>query len=122
MGNILGREKMDTLIHEQIIHDPVVVYSKSTCVNCTNAKRLLKSMQIPYACYELNKISGGIQLSKALKEKTGCSTVPQIFICGHFIGGYNELYTLTCRGLLIPMVSECAKIRVRRSPEGCVPV
>ncbi|CDW55632.1 glutaredoxin 2, mitochondrial [Trichuris trichiura] len=114
MGASLSRKNVDTLIQEQIIHDPVVMYSKSTCIQCTNAKRLLKEMKIPYACYELNQINEGIELFKALKEKTGSSTVPQIFICGRFIGGWLPI--------AFSLIFECAKIRNRRGPDGCVPV
>jgi glutaredoxin 3 len=37
---------------------------------------------------------------KALRERTGFRTVPQIFIGDHFVGGFQELTALDSSGKL----------------------
>jgi glutaredoxin len=65
-----------------------IVYSKYHCTFCEQAKALLKSKGIPY---EERKIGDGYTKEDLLEAVPTARTVPQIFLDGELIGGFNEL-------------------------------
>jgi glutaredoxin 3 len=75
----------------------VTVYTTQYCPYCTRAKSLLKSKSIAFKEVDL---SNDDQKRAELEEKTGCMTVPMIFIGDEFIGGCDDLYELDARGKL----------------------
>lgn len=75
----------------------IEVYSTNFCPYCVRAKNLLEDLGLEYT--EIN-LEGKADELKALKERTGQRTVPQIFIDGEFIGGFSELSQLNSEGKL----------------------
>jgi glutaredoxin 3 len=73
----------------------VKMYTRKWCGYCTAAERLLDAKGIPY---EQIDCTGDNKTRKWLLEVTGRSTVPQIFIGGEPIGGYDDLNALNRRG------------------------
>jgi glutaredoxin 3 len=69
----------------------VQVYSTRSCPYCLRAKRLLDERGIPFD--EID-VSDDAELRADLIRRTGRRTVPQIFIDGKAIGGFEELYAL----------------------------
>jgi glutaredoxin 3 len=69
----------------------VKIYTTRTCAYCMAAKRLLLARNIPY---EEIDVTGDDAKRAWLVEATQRRTVPQIFIGGHSIGGYDELAAL----------------------------
>jgi glutaredoxin 3 len=67
------------------------------------AARLLMREGIPFT--EID-VSGDTERRRWLLSATGQRTVPQIFIDGRSIGGYDELSALHRRGQLLPMLAE----------------
>ena len=67
--------------------DRTVIYGKKDCPYCAMAKEELKIRGIPYDYVDL------ADLGKTAAEVTGrkVKTVPQIYIEGNYIGGYEEL-------------------------------
>ena len=66
-----------------------IVWSKDYCPYCVNAKALLDSKGI---VYEERNISQGKWTKEQLLEAVpGARTVPQIFLDGKLIGGYDNL-------------------------------
>ena len=66
----------------------VLVYTTSICAYCIRAKMLLSKRGIPYE--EIN-VSSDHDKRLWLVQVTGRKTVPQIFIHGQSIGGFEEL-------------------------------
>ena len=65
-----------------------IIYSKKNCPFCSMAKEELKLRGIPYDDIDLASVG------KTAAEVTGrkdVKTVPQVYIAGEYIGGYNEL-------------------------------
>ena len=58
----------------------VLVFSKTWCPYCDEAKQILSSANVKFDAYELDKLSDGEAMQKALLEVTGQKTVPNIFI------------------------------------------
>jgi glutaredoxin 3 len=79
----------------------VEVYTTRTCPYCVRAKRLLHERGIPFD--EID-VSDDDELRADLVRRTGRRTVPQIFIDGKSIGGFEELYALDVSAELSTML------------------
>jgi len=75
----------------------VIVYTANHCPYCVFAKQLLEKKGIPYDEIAIDKDDA---LREIMVEKSGRQTVPQIFINGQSIGGYDDLYALDRKGEL----------------------
>jgi glutaredoxin len=67
-----------------------IVWSKYHCPYCDQAKALLTSKGIQF---EEKKIGDGYTKEELLEAVPTARTVPQIFLDGELIGGFNELKT-----------------------------
>lgn len=81
----------------------VEVYTTPMCPYCVRAKRLLTERDI---AYEEIDVSDDDTLRADVMRRSGRRTVPQIFIDGRSIGGYDELAALDGRGELAAMVGK----------------
>ena len=75
----------------------VTIYTTGSCPYCVQAKRLLSHKGVPYTEIDVTADSARRQ---EMIEGSGRRTVPQIFIDGHSIGGFDELYDLEQSGEL----------------------
>jgi glutaredoxin 3 len=75
----------------------VKIYTRQWCGYCTAAERLLKSKGVEF---ENIDCTGDQDKRKWLVEVTGRTTVPQVFIDGRAIGGYDDLRVLERSGEL----------------------
>ena len=73
------------------------VYSKEWCPYCAKAKALLKSKGLSYQ--EIN-VTSDEALQQQMITRSGRRTVPQIFLDGVSIGGYDDLANLNATGEL----------------------
>ena len=65
-----------------------IVWSKYDCPYCDQAKALLKSKGIQV---EEKKIGDGYTKEELLEAVPTARSVPQIFLDGELVGGFNEL-------------------------------
>ena len=74
----------------------VLMYTTAVCPYCIRAEQLLRSKGVT----EIEKIRVDLQpeLRAAMMEKTGRRTVPQIYINGEHVGGYDDLASLNHAG------------------------
>lgn len=76
----------------------VEIYTTSYCPFCTRAKALLRSKGVAFK--EID-VGGDPELREKMIELAGGRrTVPEIFINGQIIGGYDELRALEYKGKL----------------------
>jgi len=75
------------IISLKITKNPVVIYSKTTCGYCTKARNLLDNEGISYLSLQIDEIEGGMDLFRSIYSHTNSRYVPQIFICGRYVGG-----------------------------------
>jgi len=82
--------KIDSLIKE----NPVLIFSKTYCPFCNKVKALLTDLGITFHAFELDTIDPdeAASMQSALKEKTGQSTVPNVFIREKHIGGCDDTF------------------------------
>jgi glutaredoxin 3 len=80
----------------------VVVYLTPWCPYCKMARRLLDSRRI---AYEPIDVTGDEPARAWLRQASGQSTVPQIFVHGKSVGGYTELAALDRSGELARLLA-----------------
>jgi glutaredoxin 3 len=73
----------------------VEVYTTPMCPYCVAAKRLLAERGIPFDEVD---VAEDASLRAEIVQRSGRRTVPQIFIDGHAIGGFEELRALDVAG------------------------
>jgi len=73
----------------------IEIYSKEWCPYCTKAKALLKSKGLEYQEHDVTN-SG----EEEMIERSGRRSVPQIFINGESLGGYDDIAGLNASGEL----------------------
>ena len=82
----------------------VEVYTASYCPYCIRAKSLLKRKGV---AFDEIDVSGDPALREKMIELSGGRrTVPEIFINGRIVGGYDELRALEDEGRLDPLLNE----------------
>ncbi len=75
----------------------VIIYTKDYCGYCFRAKDLLDNKQVNYT--ELD-VTNDPEKEQEMRERSGRTTVPQIFIDAQHIGGCDDLFTLDKSGEL----------------------
>jgi glutaredoxin 3 len=80
----------------------VVMYSTGMCPYCRMAERLLRARGVA----EIAKVRVDLEPERRAEmvQKTGRWTVPQIYIGGTHVGGYDELAALDRAGRLEPLL------------------
>src|SRR3546814_11130160 len=82
----------------------VEVYSSMLCGYCYRAKKLLEQKGVAFT--EIDVMVNPSRRAEMVQRSGGRSSVPQIFIDDHYIGGCDALYALeasrTLDGLLQP--------------------
>jgi len=91
----LGQAPRTTLGFVMPAH--VTLYTRQWCGYCSAAERLLTEKRV---AFERIDCTGDRKIRHWLADATGRSTVPQIFIDGRSIGGYDEMRALDRRGEL----------------------
>ncbi|MBK6708031.1 MAG: glutaredoxin 3 [Sphingomonadales bacterium] len=80
----------------------IEIFTKFACPYCYRAKALLDSKGVAYIERDA---SGGAAREDMLARSNGRTTVPQIFIDGHHVGGSDDLMALEAAGNLDPMLA-----------------
>lgn len=75
----------------------IQIYSTQQCPYCVRAKALLQSKGLDYSETDITNDS---ELAQEMIDRSGNRTVPQIFIDGEAIGGFDELSVLNNHGKL----------------------
>ena len=81
---------------------PVVLYGTSYCGFCRMAEALLCRIGVPFQVVD---VTGDDGARAWLACETGQRTVPQIFVRGRSIGGFQELRALHRRGALAELLA-----------------
>lgn len=75
----------------------IEVYTKSWCPYCGNAKRRLESRGLHF---EEIDITADLPREAEMVNRSGRTTVPQVFIDGYHVGGSDDLLNAEDSGLL----------------------
>lgn len=80
------------------------MYCTAVCPYCVRAEQLLQHKGVS----EIDKVRVDLQPEQriAMMEKTGRRTVPQIYINGEHVGGYDDLAALEHAGKLDQLLTK----------------
>lgn len=81
----------------------VKLYTVGYCPYCKKAKKILSDKGVEFE--EIDIIENEMEMRNQLSQKTGITTVPQIFINDEFIGGSEKLVKLEQSGELDKLLS-----------------
>ena len=79
----------------------ILIYTKDYCGFCAQAKALLNAKE---AAFTEIDVTHDADLLAAMIKRSGRRTVPQIFIDGRHIGGFDDLTALDAAGELDPLL------------------
>jgi glutaredoxin 3 len=82
----------------------VVMYCTEVCPYCVRAEQLLKRKGI--SAIEKIRIDLQPEMRDLMIEKTGRRTVPQIYINGEHVGGFDDMAALDRAGKLDVMLNK----------------
>ncbi|UZJ52460.1 hypothetical protein CBS101457_001780 [Exobasidium rhododendri] len=104
-GGDTGDEKLYKFSHSAWLNkhrkqSPLTIFSKSYCPFSRRAKDLLTKMGAQFEVYEVDLREDAHSLQDGLRELSGHSTFPTIFIKDEMIGGYDDLARLQSVGVL----------------------
>jgi glutaredoxin 3 len=105
-------------IDAYIKQNKVMCFSWSGCPFCRKANALLAELMEPsqFFILQIDEVDQGKAIRYELSQKTGRTSVPQIWINGQYIGGCNDgpgLLTLHKEGKLVPML-KAAGLKVKK--------
>lgn len=80
----------------------VKMFTSAYCPYCSRAKALLEKRGVTHL--EEVFVDGKPELRAQMKEITGRTSVPQIFIGNTHVGGCDDLHALDSQGGLVPML------------------
>ena len=80
----------------------VVMYSTAWCPYCVRARKLLESKGVEFS--EIRVDEQPEQRSVMMERAGGLTSVPQIFIDDHHVGGFDELSELDIDDELDPLL------------------
>ena len=83
------RQRDERKAKEMENNKKAIVWSNVGCSYCEQAKQLLKLKNIEYE--ERNIATSDWTIQQLQEAVPGARTVPQIFVDGQHVGGYNEL-------------------------------
>ena len=87
--------------------DGIVMYSGEHCPYCVRARRLLEKKGVAFR--EI-KVDEAPELRAEMESRSQRRTIPQIFIHGRHIGGFDDLAALDRTGELDPLLVASERI------------
>ena len=81
----------------------VEIYTKAFCPYCSRAMTLLAAKGVTPQDYDVTM--GGPKKAEMVERSGGRMTMPQIFIDGRHIGGFDDMAALDRAGKLDPLLA-----------------
>jgi glutaredoxin 3 len=75
----------------------VVMYTTSWCPYCSRARKLFDDKGVPYTEIDVEAVDGA---RAQMQQRSGRTSVPQIFVGERHLGGYDDTSALDRRGEL----------------------
>jgi len=97
---------------EQAIGDPdnpVVLFALEWCEFCWSVRKMFAAYGVPYRAVDLDSVAyqdgnWGGRIRKAIEQRIGLPTIPQIWVAGEHIGGATELFDAWREGRVQPLL------------------
>jgi len=88
---------------DEVMTTEVMMYSTAVCPYCIRAESFLRAKGVG----DIAKVRIDLEPARRaeMMERTGRRTVPQIYIAGQHVGGYEDLVALDRAGKLAPLLA-----------------
>eukprot|EP00760_Papus_ankaliazontas_P031940 PhM_4_TR5549/c0_g1_i1/m.53517/K03676/grxC, GLRX, GLRX2; glutaredoxin 3 len=105
-ADLLSPDRAPQFLNMMLRQNNIVLISASYCNFCTRLKKLFIESNMRFVSLEIDIIPNGRDVFRAVQGITSNNTVPQVFIRGHCIGGYDEVLLFSEQGRLQALVDE----------------
>ena len=90
---------------------PVVLFALEWCEFCWSVRKMFAEYEIPYRAVDLDSVAyqednKGGKIRKAIEQRTGLKTIPQIYVGGKHLGGASETFDAVKDGSFAKMLVE----------------
>ncbi|XP_021758615.1 monothiol glutaredoxin-S1-like [Chenopodium quinoa] len=102
---------MDT-VNRLVEQKPLVIFSRSSCCISHSVIKLISGYGANATIYQLDDISNGQEIDRALQRLGLRPSIPAVFIGQKLVGGANEIISLQVQGRLVPMLKEAGALWV----------
>ncbi|XP_021763017.1 monothiol glutaredoxin-S6-like [Chenopodium quinoa] len=99
-------------VNKLVEQKPLVIFTKSSCCISHSVMQLISGYGANATIYEIDNMSNGQEVDKALQRLGLRPSVPAIFIGQKLVGGANEIISLQIQGRLVPMLKEAGALWV----------
>jgi glutaredoxin 3 len=106
--SVLDPERAPQFLDMMLRRNPIVILSATYCTFSNKVKMLLIQEQHRFVSLEVDIIPNGRALFKEAQSRTGVNTVPQVFVKGKLLGGYDEIMELHNSGKLAAALAPAA--------------
>ena len=79
----------------------VIVYTSAWCGYCSGAKTLLSKKGVDFTEIRIDKEAG---MREEMEQRSGLTSVPQVFIGEQHVGGFDDLMALDMDDELDPLL------------------
>ena len=88
-----------------------MLFALEWCEFCWSVRKMFANYDIPYRSIDLDSVAyqegnKGGQIRKAIEERTGLKTIPQIYIGGEHVGGATELFDAAKDGSMAELLEQ----------------
>jgi len=99
---------------DEATHDPdypVLLLALEWCEFCWSVRKMFDEYEIPFRVVELDSVEyqendKGGDIRKAIEQRTGLKTIPQVYVGGKHIGGATETFDACKDGSLAKLLEE----------------
>ena len=99
-------KELTALVNDKVTSNTVMVFSKTNCPFCKNAKAALDAQGIAYEVMELDTRADGQDIQDIMLSMTGARSVPRVFVKGKFVGGGDDTCALAQSGQLKALLED----------------
>ncbi|CAO2839637.1 monothiol glutaredoxin-S1-like [Amaranthus tricolor] len=100
------------IVSRLVEHKPLVIFTKSSCCVSHSVMQLINKYGANVTVYQLDDMSNGQEVDKALQRLGLKPSVPAVFIGQKLVGGAKEIISLQVQGKLVPLLKEAGAIWV----------
>ncbi len=83
-------------IEDVVNNEPVVMFALEWCEFCWSLRKLFDAISVNYMSVDIDSVEyqdgeRGVKIRKALGERVGSPTMPQVFVGGEHVGGSTDV-------------------------------
>lgn len=94
MNQVLDPARAPQFLDSMLRRNRIVLISATYCQFSTKLKMLLIELKHRFVSLEIDIIPNGREVFQEVVSRTGVHTVPQVFLNGKYLGGYDDLIAL----------------------------